>query len=279
MRGAIRPPGETVIQVSVCRTQPLCVEGVDPLGAYRVQVDGEPAMYMAPRVVRTIQAQLSNSKTAGAAAGRRHATHQDQGNDHIPGPGARGRSGQLRRTHDPHPPLAGGKSRGGPRRHGGRHAPEDRSRHALHRAGAGRRIGITTGARRAAQTWLRLPSLPADRSRRRVEEHHLAAMVKCVSRPVCRCRHFTGQDPNRRALHHCCRRPRLFVVPDLSDQTVVVLGLGPTKTSLTAAFVIAGLPPWPGPTLRLYIPFAWESRRSKARQIASEDRTEFSRSA
>ncbi len=59
--------GETVVKVSVCRTQPLCVEGVDPLGAYRVQVDGEPAMYMAPRVVRTIQAQLSNSKTAAAA--------------------------------------------------------------------------------------------------------------------------------------------------------------------------------------------------------------------
>jgi hypothetical protein len=61
--------GETVIKVSVCRTQPLCVEGVDPLGAYRVQVDGEGAMYMAPRVVRTIQAQLSNSKTAKVAEG------------------------------------------------------------------------------------------------------------------------------------------------------------------------------------------------------------------
>ncbi|HMA08188.1 MAG TPA: hypothetical protein VKP68_10005, partial [Ramlibacter sp.] len=61
--------GETVIKVSVCRTQPLCVEGVDPLGAYRVQVDGESAMYMAPRVVRTIQAQLSNSRAAKAAEG------------------------------------------------------------------------------------------------------------------------------------------------------------------------------------------------------------------
>jgi hypothetical protein len=39
------------------------VEGVDPEGAYRVQVDNEPARYFAPRIVRTIQAQLSNSKT------------------------------------------------------------------------------------------------------------------------------------------------------------------------------------------------------------------------
>ena len=44
--GARRPPrsrsGETRIVVSVCRTQPLSVEGVDP-GASRVQVDDEPA--------------------------------------------------------------------------------------------------------------------------------------------------------------------------------------------------------------------------------------------
>jgi hypothetical protein len=54
--------GETRITVSVCRSQPLCVEGVDPLGVYRVQIDGEPARYFAPRIVRTIQAQLSNGK-------------------------------------------------------------------------------------------------------------------------------------------------------------------------------------------------------------------------
>ncbi|VTU21639.1 hypothetical protein H6CHR_01630 [Variovorax sp. PBL-H6] len=59
----IAAEGETRITVSVCRAQPLCVEGVDPLGAYRVQVDDEPARYFAPRIVRTIQAQLSNSKT------------------------------------------------------------------------------------------------------------------------------------------------------------------------------------------------------------------------
>lgn len=61
--------GETVLKVKVCRSQPLCVEGVDALGAYRVQVDGEPARYFGPRVVQTIQAKLSNSKTAKAAVG------------------------------------------------------------------------------------------------------------------------------------------------------------------------------------------------------------------
>ncbi|TFY98608.1 hypothetical protein [Ramlibacter rhizophilus] len=70
----LRDSGETVIRVSVCRTQPLCVEGVDPEGAYRVQVDDEPARYHAPRIVKTIQAQLSNSKTqADAEASHRRA--------------------------------------------------------------------------------------------------------------------------------------------------------------------------------------------------------------
>ncbi len=55
--------GETRLLLSLCRAQPLCVEGVDPEGAYRVQVDDEPARYFAPRIVRTIQAQLSNAKT------------------------------------------------------------------------------------------------------------------------------------------------------------------------------------------------------------------------
>lgn len=61
--------GETVLTVKVCRSQPLSVEGVDALGAYRVQVDDEPARYFGPRVVQTIQAKLSNSKTAKAAVG------------------------------------------------------------------------------------------------------------------------------------------------------------------------------------------------------------------
>ena len=49
----------------------MSIEGVDPEGAYRVQIDDEPARYHAPRVVKTIQAQLSNSHNArgGDAAG------------------------------------------------------------------------------------------------------------------------------------------------------------------------------------------------------------------
>ena len=54
--------GDTVLRVRVCREQPLCVEGVDPEGAYRVQVDDEPARWYGARVVKTIQAQLSNAK-------------------------------------------------------------------------------------------------------------------------------------------------------------------------------------------------------------------------
>ena len=45
--------GETRIVVSVCRAQPLRVEGVDPEGVYRVQVDDEPARDLMPRTVRT----------------------------------------------------------------------------------------------------------------------------------------------------------------------------------------------------------------------------------
>jgi hypothetical protein len=58
--GGVDGAGETRLLVSVCRAQPLCIEGVDPAGAYRVQIDDEPARYYAPRIVRTIQAQLSD---------------------------------------------------------------------------------------------------------------------------------------------------------------------------------------------------------------------------
>ena len=51
--------GQTRILASVCRAQPLAVEGVDPDGVYRVQIDDETPRLMIPRVVRTIQAQLS----------------------------------------------------------------------------------------------------------------------------------------------------------------------------------------------------------------------------
>jgi hypothetical protein len=62
---------ETRILVSVCRAQPLSVEGVDPEGVYRVQVDDGPAHLVAPRVTRTIQALLSKQSTSGAAPGLR----------------------------------------------------------------------------------------------------------------------------------------------------------------------------------------------------------------
>src|SRR6266446_1650576 len=65
--------GETRIRVKVCRAQPLAVEGVDPDGVYRVQVDGEPARLVLPRVTRTIQALLSK-RTAGAEPLGRRAT-------------------------------------------------------------------------------------------------------------------------------------------------------------------------------------------------------------
>jgi hypothetical protein len=66
--------GETSIMVSVCRTQPLAMEGVDPDAVYRVQVDGEPARDVIPRVVRTIQALLSQQSAGAGAAGLRART-------------------------------------------------------------------------------------------------------------------------------------------------------------------------------------------------------------
>ena len=66
--------GETRIVVSVCRAQPLSVEGVDPEGAYRVQVDDEPTRLVVPRVTRTIQALLSKQAGSAGALGRRAQT-------------------------------------------------------------------------------------------------------------------------------------------------------------------------------------------------------------
>jgi hypothetical protein len=66
--------GETRIVMSVCRTQPLCVEGVDPDGVYRVQVDDEPARELAPRVVRSIQTLLSKQTKSSVAPGLRTST-------------------------------------------------------------------------------------------------------------------------------------------------------------------------------------------------------------
>ena len=66
--------GETRIVVSVCRAQPLSVEGVDPEGVYRVQVGNERPRDVIPRVVRTIQALLSKQSAKAVAAGLRAQT-------------------------------------------------------------------------------------------------------------------------------------------------------------------------------------------------------------
>lgn len=63
--------GDTRLAVRVCRAQPLCVEGVDPDGVYRVQVDDEAPRLVAPRVTRTIQALLSKRSESDAAPGLR----------------------------------------------------------------------------------------------------------------------------------------------------------------------------------------------------------------
>lgn len=62
---------QTRILVSVCRAQPLAVEGVDPAGVYRVQVDDQAPTLMIPRVVRTIQALLSKKGDAASSQSRR----------------------------------------------------------------------------------------------------------------------------------------------------------------------------------------------------------------
>jgi len=66
--------GETRLRVSVCREQPLSVEGIDPERVYRVQIGDEAAHNVAPRTVRTIQSLLGRATGAGAAAGLRART-------------------------------------------------------------------------------------------------------------------------------------------------------------------------------------------------------------
>jgi hypothetical protein len=63
--------GESVLRVRVCRAQPLAVEGVDPAGVYRVQIDDEAAYPVLPRVTRTIQALLSKQTGEGGPQGHR----------------------------------------------------------------------------------------------------------------------------------------------------------------------------------------------------------------
>ena len=58
---------ETRILVSVCRKQPLSVEGVDPEGAYEVEIDGQPPVNVDVRTVRTMQARLARKTEAAVA--------------------------------------------------------------------------------------------------------------------------------------------------------------------------------------------------------------------
>ena len=53
------------------RVSAFSVEGVDPDGVYRVEIEGKPTRHLIPRVVRTIQALLSKRSDAAVASGLR----------------------------------------------------------------------------------------------------------------------------------------------------------------------------------------------------------------
>jgi hypothetical protein len=65
---------EIRILVSVCRKQPLSVEGVDPAGVYEVEIEGKALQHVGVRIVRTIQARLAKKSEAAAAPKRRTYT-------------------------------------------------------------------------------------------------------------------------------------------------------------------------------------------------------------
>lgn len=65
---------EIAILVSVCRKQPLAVEGVDPTGVYEVEIEGKPLQHVGVRTVRTIQARLAKKTDAAVAPKRRTYT-------------------------------------------------------------------------------------------------------------------------------------------------------------------------------------------------------------
>jgi hypothetical protein len=66
--------GEARITVSVCRSQPISIEGVDPEGVYRVQLDNQPTQDVGVRTVRTIQALLSKKSDSAKGQSRRAQT-------------------------------------------------------------------------------------------------------------------------------------------------------------------------------------------------------------
>ena len=49
----------------------VSVEGVDPEGVYRVQIDDDPGHHVVPRVTRSISVLLGKDATRAAASGRR----------------------------------------------------------------------------------------------------------------------------------------------------------------------------------------------------------------
>jgi len=66
--------GEARITMSVCRRQPISIEGVDPEGVYRVQIDNQPPQDVGVRTVRTIQALLSKKSDSAKGQSRRAQT-------------------------------------------------------------------------------------------------------------------------------------------------------------------------------------------------------------
>jgi hypothetical protein len=69
-----RHTGETRILVSVCRKQPLAIEGVDPQGVYEVEIDGQPPCAAGVRTVLTVQARLSRKVARAVPRTRRAGT-------------------------------------------------------------------------------------------------------------------------------------------------------------------------------------------------------------
>jgi hypothetical protein len=65
---------ESRIRVSVCRKQPLAIEGVDPEGAFEFQIDNGPIQHVGVRTVRTIQAKLAKKTDAAVQPTRRTFT-------------------------------------------------------------------------------------------------------------------------------------------------------------------------------------------------------------
>ena len=99
--------GETRIVVSVCREQPLGVEGVDPEGVYGVQVDDEPAADVGrDRAHHPGAAEQEDRRCRGSRTRRTKTPGMTRSSSCD-----RRRREQVRRAHHPHPPLPAEKAR------------------------------------------------------------------------------------------------------------------------------------------------------------------------